>query len=164
MRINNIMLQPCLPASNKRESQHKKDRVGMEDRLEIPQSLLRVHTSHREPTDREFRNAVRMLSNLEFNPPADPNKVVESLAIIKSKLDATPIDSPSHNHMMRLLAKLCPEKKGKVDDVDIHMALQSLQANAIKYNTTFQYSNTSLAQSFVASAVTNLNKNAPQKT
>ena len=109
----------------------------MDEGLEIPASFLKTHTSSREPTDKAFRDAVRMLSNLEFNPPKDPNNVVSALAVVKSKLDATPVDSSEHKHMMHLLAKLCPEKKGKVEDVDIHFALLSLQAKASDYKTTF---------------------------
>jgi len=120
-------------------------------------------TSSHEPTDQEFKNAVRALSNLDFNPPKNPDDVVKALAVVENKLHTTPANSAEHKHMMSLLAKLCPDKKGKVEDVDIHSALISLQAKAADYKTSFAYSNTSLAQSFVAGAVNNLNKNAPQK-
>ena len=116
-----------------------------------------------DESSKKFMDAVRTLSNLEFNPPKDPNKVIEALAEVKKKLDSTPAFSPEHEHMMHMLAKLCPEKKGKVEAVDIHYALQSLQAKAAEYKTSFSYSNTSLAQSFVGGVVKDLNKNAPQK-
>ena len=126
-----------------------------------------VHLSFPSPGDPGLEPYVKVLKNLEFMPPTSKEEIskvqVAYAKVFEAVSKADPKTTEGKQLIEMLGRNLCSHiKDRKVTEFDVHSSLFSLQAKANDFKASFAYSNTSLAQSLVGSAVNNLNKGAPQ--
>jgi len=137
------------------------------DDSSIQGSLKPVHLSFPSPGDPGLEPYVKVLKNFEFMPPTSEKGISEVQVAYAKVFEAVSKADPKTTEGKQLIEmlgrNLCSHiKDRKVTEFDVHSSLLSLQAKANDFKASFAYSNTSLAQSFVGGAVSNLNKGAPQ--